>query len=248
MRPQGKHDVAAIKTELDEYGFVVIPNLIPRDDAERMAERFKELMSGQPDADQPDQCLRAVFNYLDPGEYDQFQVLLAHPLCLELAHLVLGEGFQLPEASALWRKPGAPAGPLHVGAGTGWMAKTGLPLAEICFVLTFSWLLNDLTKDNGGRFYMPFSHHSRRVPRPGVDYHHLAAIEAPAGSIVMFNGAVWHAFAPNNTKDQNRVELASGYIPHWLDPALVGWQGMKRSVVERMPEAVQRISRHTVDG
>lgn len=67
-------------------------------------------------------------------------------------------------------------------------------------------------------------------------------MEAPAGSVVLQHGGLWHSFAPNTTKDQARVGVMSGYIPAWLDPRAAGWQFMKRGVRDRLPKDVQEMN------
>jgi len=44
-------DLDELKTELDEYGFVVLHNLIPAEQAQHMADRLMDIMNRQPDAE-----------------------------------------------------------------------------------------------------------------------------------------------------------------------------------------------------
>ena len=57
-------DIEQLKVELEEYGFVIIHNLIPTDQAAPMTDRLIEIMCQQPDKDMPNQNLRGVFNYI----------------------------------------------------------------------------------------------------------------------------------------------------------------------------------------
>ena len=86
-------DLQQLKTELDTYGFVVIPDLISRADAETAAKRIAEIMESRPDKADADQHLRNPLDYLDARDYPLFAKLLAHPVCLELAQHLVGEGF-----------------------------------------------------------------------------------------------------------------------------------------------------------
>src|SRR5438874_1854298 len=49
MNPE-QYDLEALKAELEEYGFVVLHNVIPTEQAGRMAKRIMEIMSRQPNA------------------------------------------------------------------------------------------------------------------------------------------------------------------------------------------------------
>lgn len=236
-----------LKAELDEYGFVVIKELIPRADALRAEQRVREIMSRRPDADKADQHLPGFFNHMDPQDDALFLPLVTQPVFLKLAKALLGEGFQMTEVGCRWRKPGAPAGPVRITRPLDSFPRAGLPMPNVCFVLAFSWMLNDLTRDMGGSYYLPFSHHAAQGPRPGVPYRYQVEIEAPAGSVLIHHGGVWHGFGANTKRDQARVGLMGGFFPFWMDPVSVGWQPMKRSIRNRMPLVVQEMNRHVSD-
>jgi ectoine hydroxylase-related dioxygenase (phytanoyl-CoA dioxygenase family) len=179
-----------VKAEFDEYGFVVLREVVARKDALRIAERVREIMNEQPDAGKPDQHLRGTFNYLKPADDALFLPLVTQPMCLELAWHLLGDGFQMTEVGCRRRGPGAPAGPVHVTIPLDAISRAGLPMPNICFVLAFSWMLNDLTQDMGATVYLPFSQHAPRAPRPGVAYKHALTVEAPAGSVIVHHGGL----------------------------------------------------------
>jgi ectoine hydroxylase-related dioxygenase (phytanoyl-CoA dioxygenase family) len=107
-------------------------------------------------------------------------------------------------------------------------------------------MLSDFTRAVGATVLMPFSHHTLRRPRRGVQYHHLVAAEAPRGSIVIFHGAIWHGAGANVTTDSTRIGVSVAYFPSWLDPAVGGWTTMPRSIYNRMPPLVQQLNAHRV--
>src|SRR5262249_39304618 len=144
----GKTDVkpsthAEIKAELEEYGYVVLHDLIGRKDAARAEQRVREIMNRQPDADQVDQHPPGVFNRIEPKDGPLIPPPVPQPTCLALARDLLGEGFQMTEVGCRWRKPGAPEGPVHATRPLDAMARVGLPAPNVCFVLAFSWVLHD---------------------------------------------------------------------------------------------------------
>jgi ectoine hydroxylase-related dioxygenase (phytanoyl-CoA dioxygenase family) len=199
--------------------------------------------TGQPDADKLYQNLRGVLNYDD----DQtFVPLVTNPVYLELAKHLVGDGLQLPEVGAVWNKPGALAGGLHADVPVGWFPSQGMPVPEVCFLVNAIWMLTEFTKENGGTQVMPFSHHSRRVPRRGVDYQHLVTAEGPPGSIVIFYGSLWHRSGANVTKESQRVGVSVPYHAHWMDPRAGGWYPLTREVRDRMPAEVQQLCRQVV--
>lgn len=240
-------DTRRLKAELNDYGFVVLKGLISKADAATAARRVVEIMKRQKDAKQPDQHLRGFFNFLEPTDDGLFVKLVTNPLCLELAEHLLGEGFQMTEVGCRWRKPGAPEGLVHIGVPVSDFPQRGLAIPNICFVVGMVWMLNDLTRDMGATLYLPFSQHAPYAPRSWTHYKYAVAVEAPAGSVVIHHGAVWHGFCANTTKSTARIGLMSGYFPYWLRPAVAGWKLMKRSVRDRMPELVRRMNTHVAE-
>jgi ectoine hydroxylase-related dioxygenase (phytanoyl-CoA dioxygenase family) len=162
-------DLEKLKIELDEYGFVIIRELISRYEAELDAKRVVEIISRHSDGSNPDQHLRSFLDYLDPNDYPLFARLLAHPVCMELARHLVGEGFQLAEPGCRWRRPGASAGPVHITVPIERFAQSGLPTHNVCFVVPFAWMLNDLTAETGATFYLPFSQYAPGVPSQGMN-------------------------------------------------------------------------------
>ena len=239
-------DIEQLKGELDECGFVIIPNLISTAEANRMAERLMEIMGQQADADKLVQNLRAVSNHDDQ---DIFVPPITNPAYLELARHLLGPDFQLAEVGGLWIKPGAPAQSFHADVPVGWFPQSGLPVPDACFIVNSLWMLTDFSRENGATQLIPYTHHSRRVPRPNVDYkQHRLSAEGPAGSVVIFHGSIWHRGGANVTQNKQRVGLSIPFHAHWMDPAAGGWNLMKRSVRDRMPPLIQQMSRRVVEG
>ena len=239
-------DIEQLKGELDECGFVIIPNLISTAEANRMAKRLMEIMGQQSDADKLVQNQRAVFNHDDQ---DIFVPLVTNPVYLELARHLLGPDFQLAEVGGLWIKPGAPAPSFHADVPVGWFPQSGLPVPDACFIVNSLWMLTDFSRENGATQLIPYTHHSRRVPRPNVDYkQHRLSAEGPAGSVVIFHGSIWHRGGANVTQNKQRVGLSIPFHAHWMDPAAGGWNLMKRSVRDRMPPLIQQMSRRVVEG
>ena len=239
-------DIEQLKGELDECGFVIIHNLISTAEANRMAKRLMEIMGRQSDADKLVQNQRAVFNHDDQ---DIFVPLVTNPVYLELARHLLGPDFQLAEVGGLWIKPGAPAPSFHADVPVGWFPQSGLPVPDACFIVNSLWMLTDFSRENGATQLIPYTHHSRRVPRPNVDYkQHRLSAEGPAGSVVIFHGSIWHRGGANVTQNKQRVGLSIPFHAHWMDPAAGGWNLMKRSVRDRLPPLIQQMSRRVVEG
>ena len=97
---------------------------------------------------------------------------------------------------------------MHADVPVGWFVQSGRPVPDVCFLVNCIWMLTEFTRANGGTLLMPFSQHWRRLPRAGVAYRHLVAAEGPPGSIVLFNGSIWHGSGANQTRDAQRLRLS----------------------------------------
>ena len=267
-------DLERAKLELDQYGFVLLPNLISKDAASRMAERIIDLEDVLSGSESPDGDLGALFNHLEPDEYELFLQLITNPVVLSLAEHSLGEGFQMIGAAAKRTKPGTEASGLHADVPMGWFAEAGRPVPEnICFIVQCNWMLTDFTRENGATELLPMSHRfdvpnmwpndkgnltfmndrvkQLREELEGGDPHNrLVAAEGTVGSAVVFQGAMWHRAGANVTEDENRVGVLTPYHARWVEP---GWglglkdSLMRREVRDRMPAHIQKMSVHVVE-
>ena len=236
-------DLEKSKAEIYDYGFTVIPNAVPREEADRAAKRIVEIMSKQPETGKPDQHISDFVDHLEPEEYPLFAKFLANPACLEVAESLVGDNMQLAEPGCRWNKPGSPVGPLHIGVPVDAFVKSGFPVPNVCLVVGFSWMLNDLTADMGATFYLPFSHWAPRTPKPGADYKYAIGVEGTAGTVVLYQSGIWHGFGANTTRDKSRIGLMAGYASALLDVETAGFGLMKKPVRDRMPEAIQKLNR-----
>ena len=91
-------------------------------------------------------------------------------------------------------------------------------------------------------------------------------VEGSAGSVLLYDSRMWHSVAPNQS-DEDRVALIVRYAPWWLNlnPTLIGMpehtrmvvetggknyeaKPLKRAIYETLPEDVQPLYRHCVEG
>ncbi len=234
--------VDELMVKLDEYGFVVVEDLLPAEVFQHLAESIGRVFDERVSAEDPNQHIRGLLEHLATKDLQAVETALLHPTCIALAERVLGTDFQLAEVGSRRFQPGAKGLPLHVGVPADRFNHQGLQPPAQCLVLTFSWLLHDVTRRNGSRVFVPFSHHARRDPRPNANYDHLAHVEARAGSIILFNSAVWHGVQTNVTADEPRIELASAYIVPWIDQRELGWQAPSHSVLQQMSPRMRQLN------
>jgi ectoine hydroxylase-related dioxygenase (phytanoyl-CoA dioxygenase family) len=250
-------DVEPLKTHLDQYGFVIVRNLIPRERAASMAAKLIEIMRQDPDHEkQKLQNLGRVFDNLETQEdIDLFVPLVSNPVILALAEHMVGKDFQISESGALWLKPNAGYSGFgwHCDVPMNWFPANNKPMVDLCFGMNCLWMLTDFTKENGATRVVPMSHTSKRHPYGSVKgsdgqerFESEISAEAPAGSALLFSHATWHA-AGGNFTNQDRLGVSTPFYPVWLDGGNMGWTPVDRSTYNMLPPNVQRMHRHTAE-
>lgn len=189
--------------------------------------------------------------YLDPGgnnirvhdlvEYDPvFADLLLHPVVVAHVRVLLGDDLSVSNFSANIALPGSRSMNPHNDQSTvmpePWVQR---------YTMNAIWCLDDIDEANGATRYLPDSHRFTcfaDVPDdPTVG---MRSFEAPAGSVVLMDGRLWHTSGANTTADRERALLfafyARSFLRHqnnWsrslsrdtrrsLDPTLREWLGL----------------------
>ena len=81
------------------------------------------------------------------------------------------------------------------------------------------WCLTDVRRDNGATLHLPGSHtFERRADVPPEPRAAMVPFRAPAGSIMVMEGRVWHTSGANVTADQDRALLFGYYTQPFIRP------------------------------
>ncbi len=134
-----------------------------------------------------------------------FTDLVEHPLALRLLRSVLGWPMLLGNLSANITGPGGGEMLLHadqIFVPTPWPDQPQGANA--------AWCIDDFTADNGATRFVPGSHLLNRPPRPDEQVV-TVPMEAPAGSLVVFDSRLWHHTGNNHTVDQRRAGIFGWY-------------------------------------
>ena len=206
--------------DLDQHGAAILSGVLSSAETADVRRRLldgavRSEADGVPtrgyafDPDQRNQRVFHLFN-LDPVFVD----LIRHPAALQFVQHALGPEFLISNFSANITAPGSQKMILHADQGyvpAPWPAH---PLA--CNV---AWLLDDFTEENGGTRFIPGSHRHGHSPDPAAT-HDTVAIEAPAGSLLVMDGRVWHQTGENRSADCQRAALFGYYVLRWIRPQI----------------------------
>ena len=135
-----------------------------------------------------------------------FADLVEHPVALRLLRSVLGWPMLLGNLSANITGPGGGEMVLHadqIFVPTPWPAEPQGANA--------AWCIDDFTADNGATCFVPGSHLLNRPPT--LDDADLVPVpmEAPAGTLVVFDSRLWHRTGNNVTTSSRRAGIFGWY-------------------------------------
>jgi len=153
-------------------------------------------------------------------EDPSFQEGVIHPATKCLLELQFLGDFQLSLVGAIVKGKGDPYSEqegrgLHTDA-----ANFPEPLPApggYSHVVNTNWVLTDYTMENGPLCVVPGSHKWCRHPKPGEGLEDRVGVEAPAGSVIMFHGNLWHSGLPK-TSDGLRLTINNYYCRTYSKP------------------------------
>lgn len=138
-----------------------------------------------------------------------FEKIIQHPMTLPLVEHYLGPTCLLSSLDAFikWQHPEGHQN-LGLHADDHLFQGTYLPDPPQCF--NTNWILTDYTKANGAFCVVPGTHKLRRRPKHGEGVEDAVPVEAPAGSVLVFHGNVWHGAFPRENPGL-RISLSLFY-------------------------------------
>jgi ectoine hydroxylase-related dioxygenase (phytanoyl-CoA dioxygenase family) len=143
--------------------------------------------------------------------------LYIHPPLLEASYQVIGQPFKLSTMHARTLHPNSQAQGLHVDF---------IPNEGKFRLVGFIFMVDEFHHDNGATRFVPGSHKWSAIPNklpPDAlaDYENQTRTACgQAGSIIIFNGSVWHGHSANTTSAPRR-SIQGAFIPRdgqaWID-------------------------------
>jgi len=194
---------SADRRQLDELGYLVLPDFVPATMLEAMRDRVEALWSEEGEDAGSEFRLepgtRRLANLVDKG--DVFARMIVMPGILECIEAVIGADYKLSSLNARSTNPHNPeAQPWHVDAGA-------IADERGYWVCNTIWMLDDFTPDNGATRMIPRSHTWGRSPPPG-NRESLAdeqLVTGSAGTVVVMNTHMWHAGTSNQPQRCRRA-------------------------------------------
>ena len=215
-------DSERARHDLDTHGVAIVRDVLTSAQTADIRRRlFDAVLASEADGVptrgypfDPDRHNLRVFHLfnLDPV----FVELVRHTMALDYVRYLLGADFLISNFSANITEPGNQRMLMH--ADQGYVPP---PWPERPLACNVAWLLDDLTEENGGTRYVPGSHRAGHGPDPQHSGETLG-VDAPAGSLLIMDGRVWHQTGANRSPGGQRAALFGYYVLRWLR-AQVSW-------------------------
>ncbi len=199
--------IASLLEELHDRGYVVLPDLVPRD-----------TMAGIKAAALPyltHDGRNEIEGYRTRRIYAVIQKTLAcnplveHPLILALLDQLLMPNYLLSQLQVIDIHSGEVAQPLHHDDGF-----YPIPRPRRAISAATIWAVDDFTEENGATLVLPGSHlWDGRVPTD-ADKRELVPAVMPSGSAILFLGTLWHGAGANRSA-ATRMAATAQYCEPW---------------------------------
>jgi ectoine hydroxylase-related dioxygenase (phytanoyl-CoA dioxygenase family) len=182
------------RTALDEQGYVIVPCALTPARVARLRLAF--------DGAATHGTQHVAISESTP-ELSAWRELTQHPDLLAAALYILGRPFRVRESHGRNPLPGFGQQGLHAD----WMPRTS---GEPYYVVTSLFMLDDFRVENGATRVVPGSHRSLQpLPKPMAQPHARhrdeTIVTGAAGSLLVFNGHLWHSGRRNDSSGPRRA-------------------------------------------
>ena len=220
--------------EIEEQGYTIIPDFIQDEEIARIRHAF--------DTEVRITEMRAIGT--DTGKTLRAHNLLAKTRAVDYLFLdrriraliegVLGPRVQINVTTLFNLLPGETKQFLHQDDGL-WPIKRPHPH----FVCNALIALDDFDVENGATHIVPYSHnwHDRSVDQ-SID---TLQVTMRAGTMLMWEGGLWHAGGANTSQDRERLGFFMSHNVAYLRPQEIQLLSVPREVAAELPKMLQRL-------
>lgn len=194
--------------EITENGFAVVPGPVSRDGLPRLTGAYDSAVaSASSEETRIGSTTTRIDNFVNRSA--EFDAIYIHQPLLEAAWHVIGQPFRLSSLHGRTLRPGSAAPDLHVDFNRD---ERRFPL------LSFIVMVDEFRPENGATRFAPGSHKWREIPGeltddlPADRESKTQSACGPAGSMIIFNGSVWHGHGTNKTVLPRR-SIQGAFIP-----------------------------------
>ncbi|HYF48809.1 MAG TPA: phytanoyl-CoA dioxygenase family protein [Planctomycetota bacterium] len=223
--------------ELRTQGYTIVEGVLSREQIDATNEALESIFEREkeigPIRGWHNQTYKVA--YMLPQKHALFRSFCQNERLLPLMQLLLGKNCILASLNGLTMTPGGQSQQLHIDQ------NETVP-GNVLYINALT-TLDDFTKENGCTRVVPYSQ-NRIFKFKQMD--HAAAekevvyLEAPAGSVIAYNGGLWHAGSQNRTNKPRRA-IHPFFCKPWCRPQWDYTRSLTPDVVATLTEEQKRL-------
>lgn len=232
-----EEDLAKALREIEEQGYTVLADAIDEKLLDSLSESLLRIEHDRDVApssnDFEGHKTVRIYNLLAYGA--PFSEVPIHSTLMPVIEGVLDEGCLISSISSISIGSGETPQPIHADDQV-----IALQRPHAALVCNSMWAITDFTEANGATRLVPGSHKNAKWPEYGKTDIESIPAEMKRGSILVWNGSLWHGGGANRTGER-RVGVAMNYCAGFLRQQENQQLGVPRKVAAGYPERLQRL-------
>ncbi len=218
--------------QIEEEGYTILENAIEPDLIAEFRDEIHRVERERDTAPKGNtvEGFKTLRTYNLLAKSASFQKMPVHEAVLPLVEKVLEPDCLLSGMTSMDLGPGEVPQPLHPDDFVINVKRPHPPL-----VCTTIWALTDFTEDNGATRIVPGSHKRDQLPDYSQSYESIPAV-MPAGSVLVFDGALWHGSGQNRSGDSWRLGINVQYCAGFIRTQQNQYVGIPREIARTFPD------------
>jgi ectoine hydroxylase-related dioxygenase (phytanoyl-CoA dioxygenase family) len=192
-------------------GFLILERLLSCAEIDAVVTALAPYEAGRPMGRNDFEGERSQRVYSLAAKGPAFRSLAEHPRVLRILDAVLLKGFLLSNLQSIRLHPGETRQAWHTDD-----AFYPVPRPRATLGVSTIWAIEDFTEHNGATELIAGSH-LWGMEHPDDQPHEVVKAVMPAGSVILFDAALWHRGGTNETQG-TRLAVSPQYCQPWLRP------------------------------
>ncbi len=219
--------------ELKENGYVILKDRLAEEKLRKIRTELKSLHEEAPKGTSHFGGFETERVYNLVARTRALDELYLLPELLAIVESHLDDQIQLSIVSSVNLLPGQSAQSFHRDD-----AYYPLPRPHMPLNVNAMWAIDDFTEENGATLLVPNSHVS--ASDQPVSGHKTVKALMPAGSVVIYDGSLFHAGGHNQTVN-SRMGLTVLYCRAWLRQQENQFLGVPPALAKHLPRPLQKL-------